>query len=943
MNNVLVSAGKRLFFLRNYSWGRCLLKCLAYPFILWFLFLSKMKGANYFAIKGSFTRTDWVFGLSDIDLVVIFPQSISTEKRQSVTKRLQWWQGVFPFIGDIDYFRDGDFSLWQVLGGVKALQSRDWKWIGKMPQQRKYLYHPLKFRLNVIQELGFLHEWLEYNYFHADQNEYRIQALSRVLKKILLNIDWLVGSKTFFPSMDEMEGRYPFLWKKIASVENKEQALQCYFLIGKSFYLEINSLLESIPKEIKAEFQVSMTRETKLDLDNIFFRNYWVLLKCSGYFNPDILIRFCEYADDPFAQTIILGMVHCRLIEGFGFEDRINNPYLDTLRSDIKRHPLYEHIQPLADNMTFLGESPVPFKSDVALVTSTWGPGESHLKSLLKAHDEWRKQKKSFVHIHIVMSDEPPLFRFPSDLFVFHIKSDELNHGLWHKESLQNIGGYLARFQKIMIFLDSDVYSDNPSYIDRMEAKLNEEGTDLVQGFSLVKDTLDESYQQFSWVSQYKKQIEYWRAPGLIWGMKKETFNQMRGLNPLVPEGSNDGAFVSEILGINFGHASSFSWFKDSLRRLPRIYNVDFLDLEVIHINHGKAREYINRPFFLELLTTPLRNSLELNYLGILKWKEKDSDAKKVLYLAKFHESHSTREFCIYFNSLIAQKICKIEAPFRFFSSELPLTEVEFFYLNYGFINSLGSGRYEFAIPAQSCANVDFIFKSQIFTLKAGEVLRGKLKLDSPGIQILKVRVEDKLFGRTFADIKGTEVELKNYLDTDISFQLHIFLSTLSGEVYQLDLSGLKKEVAACHPPVMAGPVSRTFPILEEMLSYFCKDQSSQWTKFGNGFDIHVQSSTTHFYQHNIRLDLTTLPVQHGSLSFLLESTFNIELEIFVEDKEGYCLLLTDCSHFKFLAGKHLVQYDFSWSEKVNFPNLYILFRCESPGEVKFHELILKI
>jgi hypothetical protein len=90
-------------------------------------------------------------------------------------------------------------------------------------------------------------------------------------------------------------------------------------------------------------------------------------------------------------------------------------------------------------------------------------------------------------------------------------------------------------------------------------------------------------------------------------------------------------------------------------------------------------------------------------------------------------------------------------------------------------------------------------------------------------------------------------------------------------------------------------------------------------------------------------LDLTTLPVQHGSLSFLLESSFNIELEIFVEDKEGYCFLLTDCTHRKFSAGEHLVKYDFSWTEKVNFPNLYILFRCESPGEVKFHELVLKI
>ena len=102
MNNIFIIIGKRFYFLRETLMGRKLLKLLAYPIVLWFFILSKLMGGSFFAIKGSFTRKDWVFGLSDIDLVVIFSDDLSLERCIKLTRVFNWWQRIFPFVSDVD-------------------------------------------------------------------------------------------------------------------------------------------------------------------------------------------------------------------------------------------------------------------------------------------------------------------------------------------------------------------------------------------------------------------------------------------------------------------------------------------------------------------------------------------------------------------------------------------------------------------------------------------------------------------------------------------------------------------------------------------------------------------------------------------------------------------------------------------------------------------------
>jgi hypothetical protein len=905
-------------------------------------------GGSFFAIKGSFARKDWIFGLSDIDLVVIFSDDLSIEKCIKLTTVFNWWQRIFPFVSDVDYYKYKDFLNWQVFGGVKALQVGQWKWLGRSPEIRKYLYHPLKFRLNVLHELGFLHEWFEFNYCHNIQNEYRIQALRRVLKKILLNLDWLVELKDFHPEPESLDRKYSHVLSRINNVQNRSQALECYHLFAKLFFFDITSTLADIPIELRSEVTLSSFNESKIELTNDLFKRYWFLLKSSGHFNADILIKFAYYSTDPFAQAIVLAMVQSRVTEGYRIEDRIKNPYLKSLREDLERHPLYANISYLAENVKFLGTRPFPKDADVAFITSTWGTNQLHINTLHEAHEKWKNQTARFFHIHIVMNNNDSLIKFSPDILVYHIKSEELSIGLWHKESLQNIGGYLARFQKYLIFLDSDVYSEDPLYISRMKDKLEEENLDLVQGFSVVQDTLDLEYCQASWVSQYKKGIEYWRAPGLIWGIKSSTFNEIKGFNALVPEGSGDGAFISELLGIKFGGASSHEWFNQSVRKMAKRYNIDYLQDDVVHINHGQSRDYVSRSYFLNLLALPMQDIFQQNFLGILHWREENYSSHKLLLLDRRLDSLSFDEFYDRFKFLLGKKIIKISHPFINRYRDQEGSFLEFFYTNHGFISRADKNRFEISIPEQLCRNIDFIFNSIPFHVKKGEMLTGVVKLLNPNVQLIKIEFMEASYGQVFADQRFLQgqpisIQLTNIFERDLIINLKIFLSTLSGTTFQLDLSDLHCEIAPPKPLLQSLVTSTQAPLDNFFIDYFSPTDIGVWHKLGNGFHIEVKEQSTLFQHHIIRLELTLLESKSGCFSFLLECSQNTELKLFVEDKEGYCFLLTDCKYQKYPTGEHQVDYDFSWLEDTSFPNLYIMFRCEGPGDVKIHQLELNV
>ena len=948
MNNIFIIIGKRFYFLRETLMGRKLLKLLAYPIVLWFFILSKLMGGSFFAIKGSFTRKDWVFGLSDIDLVVIFSDDLSLERCIKLTRVFNWWQRIFPFVSDVDYFKYKDFLNWQVFGGVKALQTGQWKWLGAKPEIKKYLYHPLKFRLNVLHELGFLHEWFEVNYCHEIQNEYRVQALQRVLKKILLNIDWLVELKDFFPNVQNVDAKYSQIISRINDVQNKEEALVCYQLITKLFSFEITSNFDDLPLELKREVSASHTRESKIDFKNDFFRCYWFLLKCSGHFNPDILIKFAQYATDPFAQILALAIVECRLNEGYGIAERIGDPYLNHLRGDLELHPLYGNISQLACRVHFLGDRPIPPKVNVALITSTWGLDQSHIDTLHQSHEMWKKQTDSFIHIHIVMNNNKNHLQFLPDLFVYHVESDDLNSGLWHKEALQNIGGHLGRFQKYFIFLDSDVYSKDTSYINRMKEKLKADNAELVQGFSKVEDTLDIDYCQSSWVSQHKKGIEYWRAPGLIWGMTYKTFGFIQGFNSLIPEGSNDGAFISEILDIKFGEASSRKWFSESVRKMPKIFKLDYLEVEVVHINHGQSRDYINRSYFFDLLAIPMKDIFQQDFLGILNWRKENVDMHKLLLFCRKIESYSFEEFYARFKNLLGNNIIKTTPPFIHMSWDQEGSFLECLYTNHGFISGSIKNKFEISIPKQACSNVDFIFNSIPFCVKKGEMLKGVIKLTLPNVELIKIEFMDASYGQVFADLRFINgqpilIQLNNIFDRDLIINLKIFLSAPSGTTFQLDLSDLQCEIAPPRSLIQSAVTSTHIPLEKFFIDYFSPTEIGVCHKLGNGFHIEVKEQSHLFQHHIIRLELTLLESKSGYLSFLLECSQNTELKLFIEDKEGYCFQLTDCKYQKYATGEHQVDYEFSWLEETSFPNLFIMFRCEGPGDVKIHQLELKI
>ena len=186
-------------------------------------------------------------------------------------------------------------------------------------------------------------------------------------------------------------------------------------------------------------------------------------------------------------------------------------------------------------------------------------------------------------------------------------------------------------------------------------------------------------------------------------------------------------------------------------------------------------------------------------------------------------------------------------------------------------------------------------------------------------------------------------IQLNNIFDRDLIINLKIFLSAPSGTTFQLDLSDLQCEIASPRPLLQSAVTSTHIPLENFFIDYFSPTDIGVCHKLGNGFHIEVKEQSTLFQHHIIRFELTLLESKSGCFSFLLECLQNTELKLFIEDKEGYCFLLTDCKYQKYATGEHQVDYEFSWLENTSFPNLYIMFRCEGPGDVKIHQLELKI
>ena len=268
-------------------------------------------------------------------------------------------------------------------------------------------------------------------------------------------------------------------------------------------------------------------------------------------------------------------------------------------------------------------ESPLNFEGANVIVLASWGRNVLRDKVALQCLVHNIPLLSEFYFLYLDLSDGQFL-EAPNDKRFCHVKIQKniFSEGLWQKEALFNLGLKIASNSKNIVFMDNDVLISDPFWQDEVLRKCDV--FDFVQGFKRVVDTEDSSYDQFSWT--YLRSISCYEqgAPGLIWCGNTKNFLEIEGHNKYMIDGSGDGAFVCELVGLKNSYVKvTYNWFISKIRVFKNKYSYGFIDSIVKHVNHGPARDYSNRMFFVDAIIPSVHTYISYDELDLPFWSKK--------------------------------------------------------------------------------------------------------------------------------------------------------------------------------------------------------------------------------------------------------------------------------------------------------------------------------
>ena len=283
---------------------------------------------------------------------------------------------------------------------------------------------------------------------------------------------------------------------------------------------------------------------------------------------------------------------------------------------------------------------------DTAIIVVFYGNDEKRIEVLKKSLKETKKQRLDYALIFVELLFDNQESNFDKFLQIFssykhsykHIKiyGNERNKYLWQKENLINIGCKNAKEFKYFILLDGDVYSDRAEWFDLIRNKLNENNNKIVQGFRVVKDTLDSNVSAISIGAEYIYGLDsdLKVSPGLCWGISREYFEKINGLNTWFITGCGDSAFVAETLDLDrINKLKNLKWCENLFRKNLDKAELDCVDVDVIHINHGlmDTRNYYTRDYCVEKFNKNIKEIICLDNNGLLSWIDLNCVERSIL------------------------------------------------------------------------------------------------------------------------------------------------------------------------------------------------------------------------------------------------------------------------------------------------------------------------
>jgi predicted nucleotidyltransferase len=619
-------------------------------------------------VKGSYVNDSFHAGESDIDLIVILDD---LSKKSKFEIRIKFLKKFFPMLGDVDFFTINQLETVIRFGSHKFHSPHKWLLIYGKPTIKNdwsYLYYPLKFSFEQIHELYFYLEWLIKN-VSSKQTKYRKRIIKRTIVKIVKTLTW-IESPTEFVNNTACD---------LEVVEKISRAL-----INEASYVELSNYLNSSlglskinnalapefswyeknytvsivngDKKISfgdnfsficAEAQISSQRK-----DLILMPHVYDLFIKAGCYNLGTLKNFVENTSSKLCANMIK-----LYLAALSIERKLMLPLvsLDEI-SEIKK----TIIDTLPNS-----KRPLSIIDKTIMVSVNWGHDPVRLKVFQEAVKQFKRQsvKLDWFFIDLTFQNRNDF----SDICVNHLafQGKESQSKLWQKEALFNVAINYLYGAHSYILLDADVYPIEDDWALQMEKKLKSNQWDFVHGFSQVQDTLDKNYVFTSWTKSYLSNFVNYGAPGLIWGITRKFYNDIRHLPDIFPDGSNDGALMQEITGHPMGMMSNLAWYQGRIRHFSKSFKITYLNQPVMHINHGKPRDYHNRAYLLDLLNKDFEQLYSKNEIGVWTWVD-NLIPQIILNLHKNIEDSMLVEFVDVVDDLINRNVLKVPKQMKF-------------------------------------------------------------------------------------------------------------------------------------------------------------------------------------------------------------------------------------------------------------------------------------
>lgn len=665
--------------------------------------LSKIDSENltHFLIQGSVARNSVKFPISDLDIICVVKKKELFEKQiqQNITS------GLVPV--DLDIYSVEEFDFLLKFGGYRFYEEKLISLKGDV--NFNYYFIPLKFYFDITVEIFKKIEWL--NIFLKKDN-YLNQAK---INHLYHNINLLLSELEIREISIKSKGRKGYI-EFLTKLEEKLLNQNSFQAILNLKYSIIESYTVNEDGNVKViKFSDNKSITISKDCQKFNFNEYlnltprlYEIFKSTGCFSLDYLLRFSENTRNKLGASFIELSAYSRYIQG-------EYSWVLDVERNVKRGDVLnnEDLIRLANNV----ESSFP-RIDKKLITEDksyfvncfWGSSNHRNKAFQKVKSKLREQEapvKQFM-IKLLFNGEPYI-KVEDDYVELALRGNESHFELWHKESLFNIAGFFLLGADCIIFSDADVYSNDKKWLQKIIDK--SKIVDFVQGFGVVVDTKDSSYRAESWTKKYKVGEKYFRAPGLIWATSYLQLVKIDGLPDDFPEGSGDGALVRELTGVKLSFIDEAKWFTSKIRNYFGKYSFDYVDIEVIHINHGSARDYVNRSIFLDLINFKLERVVDKDYLGLLSWKTDNYYLRAPFKLKDYIFEYDKDRFIFLINELYEKDILKVplDKKYIFFSKSPHMHDISLTKGGVGFIFDKGN-ELNFFLPDNNNDEVPYDF-----------------------------------------------------------------------------------------------------------------------------------------------------------------------------------------------------------------------------------------